>query len=430
MITMLKWLPVIVALAFCTCGASGFVAVGVQRLRSWHLTTNPAVLHATSSETVTVDPWDARVAAAEQSSVIAFTVAESVAVAEARALIRMHIGAVIRCLVREFDRVYRARFYDGSNGPGRKAALEAIPRLQWRDVKQAATQSAREAQRKRLKHLNSYHVHMVNSAVSDVPTSDVMQIHMALQPGKAWDPAGDAQRLFLKNRFKRVLEEHGVDEGQFLTVSEIHAPDWQLREYIGSPHESDGPPSDNFFGPFSSTPANMEVVPKAVDGEKEAAVTANGESIEDNQFAELSSQLKVMRRRLHEAMPGAEVVKRLEQLKMKIPAALEDSIDEACVVIASTNAIIEADDARKKKAISARNDKQKKLKKYRKVAEGHGKGKAVSKKDNMNNVKQANAKAIEGQSDAPVRIWTPSPKKYTPTDHGWKAESTRNVARS
>lgn len=256
-------------------------------------------MKADSYDTAMLENPDDHITVVDGVPTIQYSPAETLAISESRYFIRKYMGSVLRALTRDFDRVYRARFYKGVSNSEYK-------RLQWSTIRAAATESAR--------------------------LSSFRKEGEEFQRGS---PA-EAKRLFLRNRLGNTLANYQIPAGAFFRAIDIEAPDWNLSTY------SDYKP---------------EVSVKTADGslvtiEGDGAHASNAVDM-DPEEQQLLVDLATLKERL-DAKDAAtferatDVIIRLAVLEKGMPKALGVCLKETENVILKTIPIIKKDQERKK----------------------------------------------------------------------------------
>ena len=278
------------ALGWSIVGRTSRIRISCNRMKMMGDSYDTAMLENPDNDHITV---------VDGVPTIQYSPDETLAISESRYFIRKYMGSVLRALTRDFDRVYRARFYNGASNSEYK-------RLQWSTIRAAATESAR--------------------------SSSFRQEGEEFQRGS---PA-EAKRLFLRNRLGNTLANYQIPAGAFFRAIDIEAPDWDLSTY------SDYKPDVSLRTPDGS------LVTIEGDG-------AGGTSHVDPEEQQLIHDLKELKARLDSKDStsferATDVIIHLAVLEKGMPKALGVCLKETENVILKTIPILKKDQERKKAA--------------------------------------------------------------------------------
>lgn len=270
---------------------------------------------------------------------------------------------------RAYDRKYRARF---------KEEDKPLPRLQWRQIREAANAKPKREE---------------------------------FKPGDR----DEAIRLFLRNSLRETLEEHKLDWDLFFDAVDIEAPDWRLNSFDMEPITiiDDGTSLITLEGKADA------VVNKKAEKEQKAAealcnsareVPYKQELIGDAN--QLMQDLEILKNSLRDDINGPDIIIRLSVLEQDFPLSVKPLLKKFETVILKTIPIIKRDEERKFKAISKRSPRESNPYKKRRgpranKGDGVG-GKGFKKKDARDNVLSQPSKAIS---------WNPGKGRMTVPDY-------------
>lgn len=375
----------LVSLLLVMSASFGFVTRGmVSRgiLNSLHmLQESPTPLRAGALPVLVADPWDGVMIEKKRNKkggkgadrgdepVIEYTASETLAMAEARHMIRGHMGGVIRCITRDFSAVYRGRFHSASS-----ADPDPGYRLQWKVIRSATTESASKVRKGNLFAQQNQNQNQPKEGAISVEDESMERTQLKYyDDDKYFDSNGrthlsspfnsleDSKRLFLRNRLQNTLKNYEIDEKMFFETLDIHSPDWTLSTFTDDNNNSN---NKSRRGPASRL---------------------SKDSKEETEKLLLLVSLSALRDSIPLHREPSEIILRLGQLEKEIPACLRSKVSDARELVLKTSPILQRDAENRARASESYEKKQAQFKATKQTRKRYVKSQAASAKLNTIN---------------------------------------------